>query len=266
MYGPFVEVMDVERVLSEIWDLRNNPQDSRRYYLNQPTSAYDSWLSAPEWSGCADAAKVVADNEIITLGFDGSRHRSRKVTDATALIGCRVSDGHLFEIGVWEEPAGPAGKDWSVPVAEVEAAVAMAFRTWRVVGFYADPSKWESYVATWEAAYHDRLKVKATQAHPIEWWFTEGRSHYVVRALEQFHSAVVDKELTHDGSYALTRHVLNARRRPRRSGLHVAKEHPDSPKKIDAAIAAVLAWEARLAALSAGVGNEAETFVPRRLR
>lgn len=95
---------------------------------------------------------------------------------------------------------------------------------------------------------------------------TGGRAVKTVRALEQFHSAVVDRELHHDGSSILTRHVLNARRRTSRAGLQIAKSHPDSPLKIDAAVAAVLAWTARLDALSAGVGREAATFAPRRIR
>jgi phage terminase large subunit-like protein len=91
------------------------------------------------------------------------------------------------------------------------------------------------------------------------------RSYLVVRALEQIQSAVVDKELTHDGSRALTRHILNARRRIGRSGLTIAKEHPDSRNKIDAAIAATLAYQARLQALSKGEATKS-TFIPRRIR
>lgn len=257
--------VDFERVIADYWDPNTDPQDARRFYLNQITHATDQWLSQPEWAGCADITKIVADQETITLGFDGSRTRAKGVTDATALIGCRVPDGHLFEIGVWEQPSGPAGDGWQVPVTEVDAAVAATFGRYNVVGFYADPAKWETYVATWEARYHARLKVKASRDHPIEWWMTGGRAGLIVRALEQFHSAVVDREATHDGSYALTRHVLNARRRPTRSGLQIAKEHPDSPRKIDAAVAAVLAWQARLDALAAGVGKQT-TFVPRRIR
>jgi hypothetical protein len=135
-----------------------------------------------------------------------------------------------------------------------------------VVGFYCDPAKWESYVASWEAAYNSRLKVKATRDHPMEWWMTGGRSAMVVRTLEQFHSAVLDGEMTHDGSSTLTRHILNARRRVSRSGIQIAKEHPDSHRKIDAAVAAVLAWQARLDAVAAGVGAGTPTFVPRRVR
>lgn len=264
-YGPFAEVMDLDRILSEIWDPRNSPQDSRRYFFNQAEGAEDSWLTEPEWAGCADATRVIADRDVITLGFDGSRSRSRGVTDATALIGCRVSDGHLFELGVWEQPQGPAGAGWQVPTTAVEAAVRQAFDRYAVVGFYADPSKWESYVAGWEADYTRRLKVRATRDHPIEWWMGGGRATATVRALDQFHSAVVDRELSHDGSFALTRHALNARRRPSRVGMTIAKEHPDSPRKIDAVVAAVLAWQARLDAVAAGIGASVGS-VPRRVR
>lgn len=262
-YGPFADVMDVDRILSEFYDPRNDPQDSRRYYFNQPTSSKDAWISSPEWTACA-ASKEVALGEQITLGFDGSRKRTRGLTDATALIGCRVSDGHLFEIKVWEQPEGPAGEGWEVPITEVDYQVRQAFENYKVVGMFADPAKWESYIAQWEADFGKNLKVKSTLNHPIEWWMTGNRSYLVVRALEQFQNAVIDKELTHSG-LALSRHVLNSRRRLGRSGVSIAKEHPESPNKIDAAVAAVLAYQARLQALSKGEATKT-TFVPRRIR
>lgn len=244
----------IDRLVADTWDLGTDPQTARADFLNQVTHASDSWISRVEWGACADPGKTVADGERITLGFDGSRHRNRGVTDATALIGCRVEDGHIFEVAVWEQPDGAAGKDWWVPTDEVEAAVRKAFQRWKVVGFYADPAAdWRSFIASWEFAYGRRLRVRSTQQHPIEWWMN--RAQLVVRALEQFHSAVVNGGMTHDGSFALTRHVLNARRRPSRSGLQIAKEHPDSRRKIDAAVAATLAWQARIDAVSKGIGR-----------
>ena len=264
VYGPFAAVMDLERILSEILDPRNDPQDSRRYYFNQPTSSRDAWISAPEWNARYDRREIRPDDEI-TLGFDGSRKRSRGVADATALVGCRVSDGYLFEIQVWEQPDGPSGDDWEVPAAEVDFVVRRTFEDYNVVGMFADPAKWESYIAGWESTFGKKLKVKSSLNHPIEWWMTGGRSYLIVRALEQFQNAVIDGELWHDGSLALTRHILNARRRVGRSGLTIAKEHPDSKNKIDAAIAATLAFQARLQALSKGQATRA-TFVPIRIR
>lgn len=263
-YGPFADVMDIDRIMNEIYDPRNDPQDSRRYYFNQPTSSRDAWVSAPEWNACS-AVKEIGKGDEITLGFDGSRKRSRGIADATALIGCRVSDGHLFEIKVWEQPDGPAGDDWEVPTEDVDYEVRKAFETYKVVGMFADPAKWESYIANWESAFGKNLKVKSSLNHPIEWWMTGNRSYLVVRALEQFHDAIIQKDITHDGSRALTRHILNSRRRITRGGLTIAKSHPDSRDKIDAAIAATLAYQARLQALSKGQATKS-TFIPRRIR
>lgn len=268
-YGEFADVMDMDRLLAEVWDPRNSPADSRRYWFNQVHEAADAWIAPHEWAARFAGDRIVADGEAITLGFDGSRQRARGVTDATALIACTVSDGHLFEPlaqSVWEQPTGPDGAEWEVPVLAVDAAVRAVFARYRVVGFLADPARWETYIAAWEASYGAKLKVKASGQHPIQWWMSGGRSHLVVQTLEQFHSAVLDGECTHDGSYALTRHVLNARRRPTKVGMQIAKEHPDSANKIDAAIAATLAWRARLMAVAAGADKGPETFVPRRIR
>jgi phage terminase large subunit-like protein len=41
----------------------------------------------------------------------------------------------------------------------------------------------------------------------------------------------------------LTRHVLNAQVRPTSYGDAITKDHPDSPRKIDAAAAGVVAYD-----------------------
>ncbi|MDX3507459.1 terminase [Streptomyces caniscabiei] len=244
--------VDLDTIVATIWDPSTDPQVARADFLNQITHASDSWLSQPEWAACSAPATVVADRDVIVLGFDGSRRRNRGVTDATALMGCRVSDGHLFQIRVWEQPEGPAGANWEVPVGEVLAVVDETFKRYRVIGMYADPAKWESHIAGWEAKYGPQLGVKSSIAHPIEWWMTGGRALQIVRATRAFHDAVTDTELTHCGSSALMRHVLNARRRESRSGIQIAKAHPDSSRKIDAAVASILAWQCRLDALAKG--------------
>lgn len=250
--------VDLDVLVSTIWDPSSDPQESRADFLNQVTHASDAWLSQPELAAIAASDEVVARREMITLGFDGSRKRRHSVTDATALVGCRVSDGHLFEIGVWEQPDGPAGEGWEVPVTEVLAAIDSTFKLYDVVGFYADPAKWETHVIACEAKYGPRLKVKASRDHPIEWWMSGGRSLQVVRATEALHTAIVQRETTYNGSYVLTRHFLNARRRVSRAGVQIAKEHPESPNKIDGAVASILAWAARADGIAKGVLEQAE--------
>ncbi|MCM0622500.1 hypothetical protein [Nocardioides bruguierae] len=259
-YGDSADVnggwVALDRVIEDFWDPDASVEDSRRFFLNQITSREDSWLSMLELEGIKDTAKTVKPGEAIALGFDGSRGRRRGVTDATALIACRISDGHIFEpfpTSVWEQPTKwPRDKVWSPPVPEVEAAIAKAFATWKVVAFYADPAGWESYVAKWEAKWGANLMVKASREHPIEWWMTGARSIKTVKALDTFKGAVLDKEISFDGGLYLTQHLVNARMVPSRTGVQIAKRTPDSPDKIDAAVCAVLAHQGRLDAIARG--------------
>lgn len=264
--------VELPRILADFWDPSTDPSDGRMYFLNQITSASDSWLTQPEWMSCLieGPAPVVRRDEPITLGFDGSRSRARGKADATALVACRVSDGYVWPLRVWEQPddwrapTSEPGARWEVPVSEVEAEVVQAFAAFSVVGFYADPAKWESYVANWEARYGKRLKV-GTPSHPIAWWMTGGRSYLVAKAISSVETAVREGELKHSGSAVLTRHVLNSRRRIRGQTVQIGKEHPDSDRKVDAAVAMVLAWQARNDALAKGIGNRA-AYAPRRIR
>lgn len=257
--------VDIERLIAEIWDPATEPQDARAYYGNQITHATDSWITQPQWAALTDATKVVADGEQIALGFDGSRHRTHGITDATALIAVRISDGHLFPIEVWEQPRDQP--DWWVPVAEVDAVVRETAKRYDVVAMYADPAAdWRSYVAGWEAEFGASLKVTSTRDHPIEWWMGGANLTKTVRATDQLHSAIIHGELTHDGSSVLARHILNARRRSTRVGVQIHKDFPDSPRKIDAAVASILAWAARTDALAAGVLTDASKARSKRMR
>lgn len=256
--------VDLDRLVATIWDPAQDVQQSRSDFLNQVTHASDSWLSQPEWASCLDLDKVMEPGDEIVLGFDGSRGRVRGKADATALVGCRVSDGHLFEIRVWEQPAGPSGDGWMPNPIEVDFEVRRAFENWRIVGFYADPSGWTEHVARWESKFGRRLRVKAGQGAPIAAW-PRGKDTRVVHYVEQLRLAVANGECSHDGSPALTRHVLNARRRSTKTGYLLFKAYPDSPDKIDAAYAAVMAWKARTDALSSGLGRRAGSGSGRRV-
>lgn len=266
VYGDALAWNDPHRLIEEIWDTSTDPDDARRFYLNQMTQATDAWLGRDEWMACYKSREDsdLAEGEMITLGFDGSRRREKGVTDATGLVACRVSDGKLFEIGTWEQPDGPEGQDWEVPLYEVDLVVRDTFRRYKVVGFFGDPAKWESYMDTWEAEFGAKLQIKAGPNHPIRYWVSGAGQGKFVQCLRRFHDAVVDRDLVHAGDPAITRHVLNARRRSGRYGISIAKATPDSPNKIDCAIAAVLAYEARNQAIAGGVMEKAKAPVKSR--
>lgn len=248
----------VESHVDKFWDPSYDVRILRADFLNQQTHASDSWVTRPDWRAAhcdlIDGFDPVQPGDVVTLGFDGSAGRKKGKADATALIGCRVSDGHLFTIRVWEQPDGPAGKDWAAPVDEVDAEIKTAFDTYHVAGFLADPSGWATNVATWEAKYGRRLKVKATAQAPIAAW-PRAKDSRVVEYVKRLHDAIIGRECSHDGTGPLTRHVLNARRRHTKQGYLLYKAYPDSPNKIDAAYAATLAWKARTDAVAKGVST-----------
>lgn len=242
--------VDVERIMAEIRDPATDPQDARQYYLNQVTHASDAWVSRPEIMAAVDTSKEIVPGDTIVLGFDGSRGRVRGKADATALVGMRLADKHLFTIRVWEK-RDMDPQDWSPNVAEVDAVVRETFEDYNVVGFYADPSGWTGQVAQWEADFSRQLRVRASQNEPIAAW-PRGKDSRVGEYVERLRQAVVMQEMTWDGSSALMRHMLNARRRSTRSGYLLYKQFPDSPDKIDAAYAAVMAYKACLDAIAQG--------------
>ncbi|MCC6238123.1 MAG: Terminase [Dehalococcoidia bacterium] len=241
-YGDAASYIDLDRMVSEIWDTRNDETNSRRYFLNQATAAIDAWLAPHEWDTCARPEHVVPEGAAITLGFDGA-----KSGDHSALIGCEVETGYVFTLGVWD----PEDYDGEAPRAAINGAVEHAFGIYDVVGFYADRHPWQSYIDAWADSYGDRLAVHASQKHAIEWDMsgrrTEddpegvGGSRPITRAVEAFHEAVLEGALTHDGDPRLARHVYNARRRPNAWGITIGKDARVSPRKIDALAAAVLA-------------------------
>jgi len=260
--------VDLDRIIQEVHDPAIDPQLARADFLNQITHATDAWLDQVQVQAVIDREVRIEDGDVITLGFDGSKGSGKggKKPDATGLVGCRVRDGHLFVLGHWEAPDGPQAEEWEPPIVEIEAAVARAFERYRIAGFFCDPAKgWRSYVNAWEGQYADKLAtgsesrvVKGSRQHPFEWWMSGGRTVEIVRATTRLYDAIANREVTIDGSYALVRHLLNARRRSSRQGIQIAKQAPEAPQKIDLAVCAILALAARSEAIALGVNGEQE--------
>lgn len=230
---PWVKIEDIKQ---RIWSPAYPVSRSRRFYLNQPNAAEDAWVTLQEWSALgpgdspADDFPHVEDGDEVVLFFDGSKSR-----DATALIGCRMSDGFVFTLGVWQPRPGEA-----VDTARVDLAVHAAFRRYRVVAFFADVREWESYTKTsWPDEFKDQLLVWAVphgkQPQPIAW---DMRSHAYefAEATEMCLAEIQDGAFRQDGNWDLARHVGNCRRGEYKGRVYVHKESKDSPNKIDAAV------------------------------
>lgn len=241
--------VDHRSIMERIWDPQSRPDDSRRKYLNQPTAAEDAWTTPQAWALLADAKQVVADGETVVLFFDGSKSR-----DATGLVGCRMSDGHVFTVGCYE-PNPSHDSDDEVPAEMVDGWVTAAFDKYDVVGFFADVKEWESFVkVSWPTRYADRLLISAVpggkEPHPIA-WDMRSHSYDFGLACELTETEIAERAFTHDGDSRLARHVGNARRRPNRWGaVSIGKESASSPRKIDLAVCMVGARMVRRLVLS----------------
>ena len=236
--------VDLENIIQRIWRKSAKPDDSKRKYLNRPTAPEDAWLDEDAWSTLAAPDVAVGPDDEVVAFFDGSKTR-----DATAIVCCRVSDGHVFvprtrdgRPTIWE-PDPAHDSDDAVDVHDVDLAVTEMFGQHNVVGFFADVQEWESFVKIdWPGRFADRLQVRAVPTgkdpQTIAW---DMRSHTFdfTRAVELVEAEIRDGLFSHDGNPILARHVANARRRPNRYGLSIGKESPSSPRKIDAAVCMV---------------------------
>jgi phage terminase large subunit-like protein len=203
--------------------------------LNQLVAAEDAWIAPHEWDALAATDELVDDGEEVTLGCDPS-----KTDDHTTLMGCRVSDGYVFTLGVWD----PVDHGGEAPREEIDAAVHAAFARYSVVGFFSDLHPFESYVDAWLKEFGQSLKVKASPRHAIA-WDMRGRQKETTIEIERLYDEIVTAAFRHDGNPVVRQHFHNARRRPNNWGVSVAKEHRESARKIDAVPAVMLARTAR---------------------
>ncbi|MBG9357806.1 terminase [Corynebacterium diphtheriae] len=225
---------DIDAIIARIWRVSAKPDDSKRKYLNWPVASSDSWADPQDWAQMADPTRAVADGEDIVMFFDGSLS-----SDNTALVGCCMSDGHVFTIGVWEPQGDDDGKKL-VDVAAVDNTVRLAHDRWNVVAFFADVREWEAYTkVVWPEVFADTLQILAkpsSRSPELIAWDMRSKDFEFTTAAELCENEIQQHSFTHDGDARLTRHVHNARRYEGRYGITVRKESKTSARKIDACV------------------------------
>lgn len=227
-------------------DLATDPQTPNavfwRFYLNQIAESADHWIDKYTWDGLEDSSDPIKAGDQIAIGFDGSLR-----SDSTAIVGCRLRDGKLFLIHLQEKPEHE--EDWQVNTFAVDRAMRQAVETYRVEWVCADPSYWQNLVGVWALDFKERDR----NGRDIVFEFPPQQRKKMAAAIERFHTAVVlAQEICHDGNEDLARHITNAVTYEVPQGILITKENRNSKKKIDAAMAAVLAYEARGLAIEDG--------------
>jgi phage terminase large subunit-like protein len=223
--------------------VRRTPEpEFRTKRLNQWVSSMNAWLPNGTWQPLSEERELLPDEEII-IGFDGSFNG-----DCTALVGCTIpkedEKPYLFMIHTWEKQPEDTD-DWRVNTQEVEDKIIQFCSTHTVKEIACDPYRWQRSM---DAMLEMGLPV-------IE--FPSTSPSRMVSACQKFYTSVTEQTMIHDGNPLLERHLTNSVVKIDRLGPRIVKEHRGSPRKIDAAVAAVIAFD------RATVGRvEAEQLVP----
>ena len=221
VYGPAAGWMDLQAIADSYDDPQTTPAEWERYWFNRPKSIQGEWLAQLDWDLC-NAGCPIPDGEPVVLGLDASLS-----DDSTALVAVSVSQPHhVHLVGLWERP--PDRSEWMVDIGAVENEVRLAAMRWKVLEVACDPF-----------VLNRTMEVLSADGLPV----TEFRqsAQRMTPATQRVTALVRTHQLRHDGDARLARHVSNAVLRSDSRGVRLVKEQPRSPRKIDAAVAMVMA-------------------------
>lgn len=228
----------LDRLVQDIRDPDAPWDDSCRFFFNWNRSLSSGFVDIKAWDA-KGVSRLVKPGERVGVGFDGSISG-----DATALYGC-TADGFVFELQTWERPDD--AEVWRVPRSEVGDKVAETFSTFDVGRMFCDPPKWWTEIEAWEQTYNP---VRAEDA--VVMMLDTNQARRFAPACDRFATGLAEGSITHDGGPQLTAHLAAcARKKVRlmdddddgRTKFVIVKA---DTRKIDRAVAAVLAYEAAM--------------------
>jgi phage terminase large subunit-like protein len=207
---------------------RTPEPEFRTKRLNQWVSSLNAWLPTGKWEQLDAEIELDPDQPVI-VGFDGSFNG-----DCTALAYATIpKEGELPHVGlirVWEKQPEDTD-DWRVSTSEVEDEIIQFCQKYNVKEIACDPFRWQR-----------SMEAMQDLGLPVVEYPSSSPSR-MVPACSKFYTAVTEANITHDGNPTLARHLTNAVIKIDRLGPRIVKEHRGSPRKIDAAVAVVIAFD-----------------------
>ena len=174
--------------------------------------------------------EITPEDELI-IGFDGSFSG-----DTTVLVGCTVPKGeeerpHLFLIKAWEKQPTD-DNNWRVNITDVENEIITFCQNYpKVREIACDPYRWQRSMAILDEMGLPIVEFPSTSAARM------------VKATATFFDAVMDGKLSQSGDPMLARHLDNAVLKIDNIGPRIVKENRNSNRRIDAAVAALIAYD-----------------------
>lgn len=220
-YGDICSAEDFESAV------RRTPEpEFRTKRCNQWVSSAISWLPTGAWDTCSGETNLEGKDYV--LGLDGSFNG-----DATVVTYATIEDvPQVGIVGAWEKDTQIHDDTWRVDVLEVEERIRQFVKeNPNVKEIACDPYRWTR-----------TMQVLADEGYPIV-EFPSTSARRMVPACAKFYDAVVDQKLVHDGNPLLARHLSNAVVKIDQLGPRIVKENRASQRRIDAAVAVVLAFD-----------------------
>lgn len=226
--------------------LRTPEAEFRTKRCNQWVSSQSTWLPAGAWDELADETVDIDPEEEYVLGFDGSF-----ANDSTAIVAVSIPKDEediprVKLIKTWEKRFGVDDDSWRVDIDDVfETIVQFTQSHPRVREIACDPYRWQMVMQ----------RLQDIGLPVVEYYTTNLR--LMIPATAKVFDAVTEKKLIHDGNAALSRHLDNCVLKVDAKGPRVTKESSHSKRKIDNAIAFIVAYDRATARL-----EEEEVLVP----
>lgn len=232
-YGEAGGWIDTERLIAEARDPQTDQNDFRRYFLNQPVErTQGKWIPQEKWGALEDAGAEIPPLAAVVVGADAAQTRDTTAVgwayqrdDGRVLVGCRVWTIRPEKEVSAHEYVGGERLDNDDARDFVRDDLLRRFTARRL--FYD-----ERYFGDQARDLSDEDGMEVVPLHQSD---REMRD-----AWNDFHKAVLDGMVVHDGDPVLAAHVDAAAGKKVEDGWKVSKLK--SSKPIDGLAAVVMAY------------------------
>lgn len=229
-FGDLVDDEDLESNYKQSV-AKGTVNDFKTKRLNMWVDHSQAWLPDGWWGKCATLTENdwVEPARGVVLGFDGSRNG-----DNTALVAVTVEhEPKVKVLGLWARPDDRA-LEWQVPRGEVKDVIRKACAEMNVQECAYDEYLWQDAFDELSEEIKRRDGEELFVAYPQT-------SSRMAPATQRFYELVQSQKIRHDGDSRLARHLGNAQIKVDERGARLVKDARKSARKIDLAIAAVMA-------------------------
>ena len=241
-YGDLNSKADFESMVK-----RTPEAEFRTKRCNQWVSSQNTWLPAGVWDSLQEDIPIPDDVEVV-LGVDGSFSGDTTAIVAVSVPKTHEDKPHVWLVQAWEKQPDDL-HDWRVDTLEVEQTLidfAQKHRNLREIAF--DPFRWQRTMAVLQDLGLPVVEYNSTSARRM------------IPACQKVFDSVTEATLTHSGDPLLARHLDNCVLKIDNMGARIVKESRNSPRKIDAAVAFVIAYDRATSKLESDIVPEFYVF------